>query len=197
MKITRLHRAVAEALVREQATPAEIRQRFHISPATLARWEGEPAFQALVGEVEERSRRRARWLFVTFAELAAARLVKLTEAENAETARKACLDVLTRAELTPSRETPREEQAAEPPLIDSETRRRIYELLADAARRGADDTPPEDAQQPKETKPAKEPTGEGKSPRETSAPRKAGAGAPTASRPVLPAVGQMILPFAR
>lgn len=97
MKITKLHREVAEALFRERLTPAAIRAKFRVSPKTLARWRGEPAFRAVLAEIEAECQRRARWLLVTFGEPVAARLIKLTEAENAETARKACLDVLVRA----------------------------------------------------------------------------------------------------
>ena len=146
MKITKLHRDVAEALYTQRATPEEIRSRFRIGARTLARWQAEPDFQAVLKEIEARQRRRARWLFVTFAEIAAARLVKLTEADNLETARKACLDVLEKAEVTAETERPADAPEARLPAIDAITRQRIYELLAALPERRPEPQPAEETE---------------------------------------------------
>lgn len=99
MKITKRHRAVAEALYIERLRPEQVHSRFRVTPKTLARWQADPDFRALMAEIEAEHRERARRVFVTFAETAAVRLVKVTDTENPETVRKACLDVLARADL--------------------------------------------------------------------------------------------------
>jgi len=199
MKITKLHRDIAEALVTQRATPADIRARFRVGPKALARWETEPAFRALLAEIETRHRRRARWLFVTFAEIAAARLVKLTEADSAETARKACLDVLAKADLSTTANDATEQQPTDTSTIDADTRQRIYELLT-AGREppakptpAAETEPPTDAERPTPSSDIAAAAPRGPEP----APRPSIAEPAAVLHPALAAAGQMSLPFVR
>jgi hypothetical protein len=141
MRITRLHRKVAETYCVKRESAEDVRKQHHISLKTLERWLAAPAFQALLVEIEAKHRRRAKWVFITCSEVVAARLVKLTETDSAETARKACLDVLEHAQ--PLGETAGV-VAAGPSAerVGAERRQAIYAIMAAESAKEAASAPP-------------------------------------------------------
>ena len=69
--------------------------KYNINRDTFKKWLNDERF---IGQLNERiaySFRQSRLIIARFATLAASRLVQLTESESQETARKACLDIIS------------------------------------------------------------------------------------------------------
>ncbi|MHC4462082.1 MAG: hypothetical protein ACYS6W_11185 [Planctomycetota bacterium] len=78
---------------------------------------------------------RARLLIAQYAQVATAKLISLTDCEKEETARKACLDVITLAQKQ-GEETVQKDKVAEivessPQVLDPETASKMLAVLAE------------------------------------------------------------------
>jgi len=97
------------------------------------KWLGEAAF---IGEFARRITSAvfaSRALLARYSVVAAARLVALTESENPETARKACLDIINlHAAAHDAKQDPQDESAlsAEPAEISADLAERLLAVLA-------------------------------------------------------------------
>jgi len=67
-----------------------------VSRSLFKRWLADPRFTELFNERFASAYRQSEIILARYAPLAAAKLVQLTESENQETARKACLDIIER-----------------------------------------------------------------------------------------------------
>jgi hypothetical protein len=100
-RLTRKQLAVLDDLFSSLALVSEsgaggILEKHRVSAADYRRWHSEEAFAE---EYEARLAalgRQSRLLIARYASYAAAKLIALTESENQETARKACLDIIDR-----------------------------------------------------------------------------------------------------
>ncbi len=100
-RLTRKQLAVLDDLFHSDSSVSEsgaggILEKHGISAAEYRRWHSEEAFAQ---EYESRLAalgRQSRLLIARYASFAAAKLIALTESENQETARKACLDIIDR-----------------------------------------------------------------------------------------------------
>jgi hypothetical protein len=100
-RLTRKQLAVLDDLFSSLAPVSEsgaggILEKHGVSAAEYRRWHSEEAFAE---EYEARLAalgRQSRLLIARYASYAAAKLIALTESENQETARKACLDIIDR-----------------------------------------------------------------------------------------------------
>jgi hypothetical protein len=96
---------------------AEVLSRNGVSTRLFRRWLGDEAFSAELQFRIDSARRQSRLIIARYAPVAAAKLVALTESQNQETARKACLDIIStgqtdnnnRTEPGPAGEEPSEE----------------------------------------------------------------------------------------
>ncbi len=66
-----------------------------ISSRIYQKWQGQELFKRELAARKEAAHRQSELIIARYASLAAAKLVQLTESENQETARKACLDIIT------------------------------------------------------------------------------------------------------
>ncbi len=92
-----------------------------ISRNTYNRWQGDELF---VDEFNRRiasAHRQSVALIARYAPLAAAKLVQLTESKNQETARKACLDIIS----LPSLAAKKTEQSDKPQTCSSELKQKL------------------------------------------------------------------------
>jgi hypothetical protein len=100
-RLTRKQLAVLDDLFSSDSSANEsgaggILEKHGVSAADYRRWHSEEAFAQ---EYEARLAalgRQSRLLIARYASFAAAKLIALTESENQETARKACLDIIDR-----------------------------------------------------------------------------------------------------
>ncbi len=94
-KLTKRQRAVIEDLFTSELEDEEVLARHNVAPALYSRWLGDERF------VEQFERRIAqayhasRVTLARYAPVAAGKLITLTDCEKEETARKACLDIVT------------------------------------------------------------------------------------------------------
>jgi len=94
-KLTRRQRAVIEDLFTSEMEDEEVLAKHNVAPALYSRWLSDERF------VEQFERRIAqayhasRVTLARYAPVAAGKLITLTDCEKEETARKACLDIVT------------------------------------------------------------------------------------------------------
>jgi hypothetical protein len=92
--ITKRQIAVIEDLFAGQIDEQEVLARHKVDRRLYDKWLADEKF---VGEFERRLKsayRQSEMIIARYATFAAAKLVALTESENQETARKACLDII-------------------------------------------------------------------------------------------------------
>ena len=70
-------------------------EKYKISVKTYSRWLSDEGFVSHFNRQLEIAHRQGELIIARYASLAAARLVELTESENQETRRKACLDIIS------------------------------------------------------------------------------------------------------
>ena len=88
-------RAVIDDLFEGQFDEQTVLERHNVSRSVYNRWQADARF---VGEFERRLAaldRQSRLIIARYATVAAAKLVELTDSDNPETARKACLDIIS------------------------------------------------------------------------------------------------------
>jgi hypothetical protein len=123
--LTKKQRAVIDDLFAGVADEQQVLDKHKVSKRLYEKWLANENFAE---EFENRlaaARRQSEMIIARYATFAAAKLVQLTESQNPETARKACLDIITllrpvaeRPE-TPSPEDNAESSAELPPEIAS------------------------------------------------------------------------------
>jgi len=140
-KLTARQRAVMEELITGELDRPQILRKHRIKAETLERWLAEPHFRAELDRRIEWLCRRSDLIIARYKSVAAARLIELTNCDNYETARKACLDIINLARPADSPAGPVAEQAgaeqAEEP-ISAETAARLLAALADEEQKPAE-----------------------------------------------------------
>jgi len=92
--LTKRQLAVIEDLFAGQIDEQQILDKYKVDRRLYDKWLADEVF---IGEFERRlqsARRQGELIIARYAAFAAAKLVQLTESENQETARKACLDII-------------------------------------------------------------------------------------------------------
>jgi hypothetical protein len=136
LNVTRRQSAVLQDMLDGELDEREILEKHRVSQKTFNRWLSGDAFMAELN-------RRLQWLnlqsevvITRYKTLAAARLVHLTESENQETARKACLDIINlpnRSDIPPKQPNnePKVTQQPEYDELSPETCSRLLAALAE------------------------------------------------------------------
>jgi len=94
-QLTKRQLAVIAELFTGELDEQAVLEKHKVTPAQFEKWQSEPAF---IEQLEARiaaAYRQSAALIARYAPLAAAKLVALTESDKEETARKACLDILS------------------------------------------------------------------------------------------------------
>jgi len=94
-RLTKKQLSVIEDIFSGEFSEKEVLEKNKVSRAIFNRWQGEELF---IGEFNRRimsAHQQSDALIAKFAPLAAAKLVELIESESQETARKACLDIIS------------------------------------------------------------------------------------------------------
>ncbi len=106
-----------------------ILDKYNLSRREFNRWLADENFRAELFRRMEIARLLSEVLLAKFAVTAAAKLVQLTECDKEETARKACLDIITLPYLAAQKTEPPAEE--EPMEISDETASRMLAILAE------------------------------------------------------------------
>ncbi len=127
-KLSTRQLAVIEDLFSGELDESAILQKHKISRNLLNRWLADEAFKKQFDERVESAYRQSELIIARYAPLAAAKLVQLTESDKEETARKACLDIISLRRPT-ERLATADSQSVETQLSD-ETAARLLAALA-------------------------------------------------------------------
>ena len=131
-QLTKRQHLLIDRLLDDKRAEHEILAKQRVSRATYERWQREPAF---LEQFELRSRmayRRSAAIIARHAPQAAEKLVTLATEGKGETARKACLDILTMGDNTKAcpATQPQEAEPADHPAIAPEIADRLLAELA-------------------------------------------------------------------
>lgn len=133
--LTRRQHAVIEDLFAAKMDEQKVLEKHHVSGALYSRWLADERFVEQFDRRLDQAYRSGRLTLARNASNAADKLVALTECEKEETARKACLDIITlnspAARTAGAAEHPTETSASELP---PETAARLLAALAAPSR---------------------------------------------------------------
>ena len=93
--LTKRQLAVIEDLFRGELDEQAVLDKHNISRNLFNKWQRDDNFIARFNERIAAAYRQSAALIASYSPLAAAKLIALTESDKAETARKACLDILS------------------------------------------------------------------------------------------------------
>ena len=93
--LSRRQLIVLDDLFNSDLDEQEVLDKHKVRRRTYERWAADELFMERFGQYVEGVRRRSEFLMAKYRLLAAAKLVELTTSERAETARKACLDIIS------------------------------------------------------------------------------------------------------
>ena len=132
IRLTKRQSAVLDDMLVGELDEQAILQRHNVRQKAFNRWLGQDAFMAELN-------RRLQWLnlqseliITRYKTLAAAKLVQLTDSENQETARKACLDIINLPNRpdNPPKQPSDEPKVSQPPEYDELSPEACSRLLA-------------------------------------------------------------------
>jgi hypothetical protein len=130
--LSRRQRAVIEDLFTSELEEQAVLEKHHVSPTLYHRWLADERFMEQFEQRIAQAYRTGRIILARYATLAATRLVELTDCEKEETARKACLDIISlhspaSVPSAPATGDPKDPEATLPPEVAS----RLLAALAD------------------------------------------------------------------
>ena len=132
-RITKRQRDVLDDLFTGRDNEQQVLEKHKISAALYHRWLAEESFAA---EYERRlhyARRQGELLLARYSALAAAKLIELTQSQTQETARKACLDIITLLRPEPTKslsDAPACGELVESSELPPDLARRLLSVLA-------------------------------------------------------------------
>lgn len=133
-RLSKKQLAVIKDLLGGELDEQAVLDKHKVSRNVYNRWLTDENFCAEFDRRIDSARRQGELIIAKYASLAAAKLVQLTESESQETARKACLDIISlpQAAAKKPQGASEPEQAGEqqPPLSD-ETVSRLLAVLAE------------------------------------------------------------------
>jgi hypothetical protein len=133
-KLTRRQAAVIEDLFAGELDEQEVLEKHHVSPRLFERWFDSERFAEKFEQRIAHAQRQSRMILAQCAATAAAKLVQLTQSENQETARKACLDIISlhssAGGSAPTDTPPAVEQTQAISSLSPETASRLLTVLA-------------------------------------------------------------------
>lgn len=128
--------AVIEDMFTGQLDEQAVLDKHNVSRNVYNKWLADADFTEQFNERIASAHRQSSVLIARYAPLAAAKLVQLTESESPETARKACLDIISLPMLSAKRtQQPTESRTAnveQAPHLPPETCSKLLSVLAQA-----------------------------------------------------------------
>jgi len=135
-QLTKKQLDVIDDLFAGELDEKAILEKYKLSRKLYNKWRNDDTF---AGQFEKRitdSYRQSDILIARYAPVAAAKLIQLTESDKPETARKACLDIISMPILTAGRKAQPSEDSqsadTQPPIsLNAETAGRLLAVLAE------------------------------------------------------------------
>ncbi len=124
--------AILDDLFTGQLDEQNVTEKHNINRKLWRKWQSDQDF---IAEFERRIaalNRQSKVIIARYASLAAAKLVQLTDSRNQETARKACLDIISFPKLSAkiSDQQPKTNRSTKSEQLPPETASRLLEALA-------------------------------------------------------------------
>jgi len=132
--LTKRQLDVIEDIFAGELDEQAVLEKHNVNTILYSRWHSEDAF---VEQFEERiasAHRRSAAMIASYAPVAAAKLVQLTQSEKVETARKACLDIIamqTPGVTPPKLLPPKPDTSDQPQQLTQKTAAKILAILAE------------------------------------------------------------------
>ena len=138
-RLSRKQLALIEDLFASKLDEQKILDEHKVARQLYRRWLADEQFTEELNQRVGGAYRQSTFLLASNARTVAERLVGLTEHENAETARKACLDIITMDPSTglPGTSATAEDSAEEPSPISPQTASRLLAVLAEGNRQNS------------------------------------------------------------
>jgi hypothetical protein len=131
-RLTKKQLAVLDEIFSSESDEQAVLNKYKVSRNQYYKWLADEVFAEQFDRQIAASYRQSAALIARYATLAAAKLVQLTESESQETARKACLDIISMQGKTsdpkPKTREPENMNPASP--LSPETAGKILEVLA-------------------------------------------------------------------
>lgn len=102
--LSKRQRAVIEDIFNNQLDEQSVLDKHKVSRHIYNRWLADENFGDEFNNRIASSHRQSEFIIAKYAPLAAAKLIQLTESENQETARKACLDIISVPKIAANRD---------------------------------------------------------------------------------------------
>jgi len=134
-RLSKKQLAVIEEMFSGELDEQQVLDKHKVSRNVYNRWLTDENFCAEFDRRTDSARRQGELIIAKYASLAAAKLVQLTESKSQETARKACLDIISLPQAAakktqgPSEGSRADEQ--EGPQLSDETVSRLLAVLAE------------------------------------------------------------------
>ena len=117
---------VLDDLFNSELDEQAVLDKHKVRRSTYDRWLADKVFAERFKQYVNGLKRRSELLMAKYSQLAAAKLVQLTGSEKAETARKACLDIISVPKIANSRD----EQADKAPKESSQQAEQLSDATA-------------------------------------------------------------------
>ena len=132
-KLSKKQMAFIDALFEAGLDSEQVMAEQGVSGSLYRRWQGEEVFAVEFDRRIEWLRRQSEALIARYASVAAAKLIQLTDSEKEETARKACLDIISLPSVKNGDKKPQQGPDAQgqiPHQLSEQTASRLLEALA-------------------------------------------------------------------
>ena len=129
-KLTRRQLALIEDLFAGESEEQEVLDRHKVSRNTFNKWLSDQRFIEQFNNRIAQAYHQSELIIARYARLAALKLIELTESDKDETARKACLDIISRQPNTTSHERQATSDELAASGLTPETATKILEVLA-------------------------------------------------------------------
>ena len=131
MYLSKKQRGVLDDLFSGKFSTQEVLEKWKVTRRLYGRWHEQPFFAAEYNRLINLTNRESELILACCTANVASRLVNLADSEKAETARKACMDIIThpdrKAKLEPKNPPPAKEPKSLPPEVAS----RLLTFLTD------------------------------------------------------------------
>lgn len=125
-RLQKKQHAVLDDLFGGELEEQTILEKHKVKKAVYNRWHGNESFAAEFTMRIEALNRQSELIIAKYRALAAAKLVQLTESEKEETARKACLDIISLPRLSG-------EKAEQAPVVQKDAEKQTLQLSPETA----------------------------------------------------------------
>jgi len=123
---------VINELFNGECDPQQVLEKHKIGKGLYDKWQKNPGFIDEFNRRIANAHRQGELIIAKYTSLAAVKLVALTESENQETARKACLDIISAQRMTVKEQDQAGEVEKHSLQLSTETASRLLAALAQA-----------------------------------------------------------------